>query len=510
MLSLISSITLVATMTSYKSQVHGHRSLFLNCRPSFSSVAPSARPVPLAKRAAADTVEKVTGLVILVDFPDQKASVSRKEIDDMINKPGYNGLYGTGSARDYWLTASHGKLEYGAVVTEYYTTLREKTHYDSTPLGTLEMFQEVLKGMEARGFDFSPFTRDPQGRLRALTFLYVGAFDLSDSTGRRGLEPVFIDEEAIPEEMAMTFDGVKLSSHMVSCIDCFPDKEKAFSKNISIHEMGHMLFHWPDLYGFDGKIEARGGLGHYCIMSMGLSTLPPPPNPYLRIMQGWETPVELSMTGTGVLSVPSNGRKVYRYSRPDTTGEFFLIEAVAKKGLWAGFPDDGLAIYHVLEQEDFYPEYPIVSIEQADGRMEIEKFINNGGPNDLFHAGNNAAFNSESIPDSKWWDETPSGLAIMNISAVKDTMTFQTGVATMLKAAPAPGIRQLRMIGRTMQLDIRAAGHMQITALAVDGRSYQLTDRPFEAGSHILSLASIPPGVYIVTVNGKDARRFSF
>jgi M6 family metalloprotease-like protein len=263
---------------------------FLNCTPAHLPWGKPGKPAPLAKRTAADTVEKVKGLVVLVDFPDKRGTVSRTEIDNMINQPGYSGLYGNGSVRDYWLTASRGKLEYSATVIDYYTTLRKRSYYESVDnstkfMGYVDMFNEVLKNVDAKGFDFSSLSRDSAGSIRAVTILFAGAFDL-DASAAFPLAPRYLPSGDTSNGTALILDGVKLSEHMLSCVDCFPDQEKAFSRNIFMHEMGHLLFNWPDLYGQSQDLNARGGLGNYCIMSLGPMTTPPPPNPFLRWLQG--------------------------------------------------------------------------------------------------------------------------------------------------------------------------------------------------------------------------------
>ena len=65
------------------------------------------------------------------------------------------------------------------------------------------------------------------------------------------------------------------------------------------------------------------------------------------------------------------------------------------------------------------------SLEQADGNFDLEHNTNLGDDGDLFDAG--GAFGPDTVPDSIWWDGTPSGLAITDISPAGPTMTFRTG-----------------------------------------------------------------------------------
>ena len=64
------------------------------------------------------------------------------------------------------------------------------------------------------------------------------------------------------------------------------------------------------------------------------------------------------------------------------------------------------------------------SLEQADGRYDLERGANNGDGTDLFRAGVNDRFSDTTSPTSKWWDGTSSGLTISQISAAAKDMTF--------------------------------------------------------------------------------------
>jgi len=54
-----------------------------------------------------------------------------------------------------------------------------------------------------------------------------------------------------------------------------------------------------------------------------------------------------------------------------------------------------------------------VSVEQADGKFDLEKKENRGDIGDMFKPGDE--FNDYSIPDSKWWDGGESGFSVQNI-----------------------------------------------------------------------------------------------
>jgi hypothetical protein len=100
-----------------------------------------------------------------------------------------------------------------------------------------------------------------------------------------------------------------------------------------------------------------------------------------------------------------------------------------KRGI-TGIPDSGLAIWHIdelgnnsNEQMKLASHYEC-SLEQADGLFDLEQGKPNGDDKDLFHAGWKDQFADSTIPSSKWWDGTRSGLVVYNIGPAGEQMTF--------------------------------------------------------------------------------------
>jgi M6 family metalloprotease-like protein len=370
-------------------------------------------PQPLRK-SAADTVKRVTGVIILVDFQDVRADVPKQQIEEMAGLQGFKVNGNNGSIRDYFLDVSHGKFEYTLEVTEYYTAKNIKSHYDRADgyAGTYELIKETLLAVEARGYDFSKLTTSSSGTVKGVNVLFAGA------AGREWAQGIWAHRGSIT---ALNFNGVKVSGYMLAYIGSSP------TIGTFIHESGHLLFGWPDLYDYDS--DSRG-TGAFCLMSGQNAKNPQPPNAWFRVGQGWEPIQDLKTVVNGRVSAPSNGRANFKYANPANSKELFVIENIARKGRWTNMPDDGLMIWHIDEagdnsmQERTPTRHYEVSVVQADGKFDLERDVNAGGANDLFHAGNNAVFSGQTAPDSKWWNGGESGLSILNISAVKDTMTF--------------------------------------------------------------------------------------
>jgi hypothetical protein len=150
---------------------------------------------------------------------------------------------------------------------------------------------------------------------------------------------------------------------------------------------------------------------------------------YLKHEAGWTsrlTTVNPGMTAT--VSAGMNDFVLY----PKGPTEYFIIENRQQAGRDALLPDAGLAIWHVDTQgsnnnEQMTPaQHYELSIEQADGRFDLEHQANSGDGTDLFGAPQATRFADDTAPDSHWWDGGASGLVIEQISASGAVMTFTT------------------------------------------------------------------------------------
>ena len=68
-------------------------------------------PVTQNKSHYAAPKGKIYSLTLLVDFSDQKAPVSVADVEEWLNKEGFNRDGCNGSVRDYYLDVSNGQLD---------------------------------------------------------------------------------------------------------------------------------------------------------------------------------------------------------------------------------------------------------------------------------------------------------------------------------------------------------------------------------------------------------------
>ena len=376
-----------------------------------------------------DIIGDIKGLTLLVDFSDKPATISHAEVNDYINKPGYNGFNNNGSVNDFFLDVSIGKLNYTNYVAEYYRAAKPKTYYDNpNASGTAkELVLEALNHLKDQGFDFSTLTID-NGNVVATNLYYAG---YADAGWGKGLWP------HAGSLSGFTANGVTVNRYQMTAMQ---DK---LSLGTFCHENGHMVCRLPDLY--DPQQDSKG-VGNYCIMSYSWGVNPVPFNPYFRELCGWETVFDISNANPGsVFKHVANSITSFKYKNPSNSNEFFSIDSRVKKGRNGHIPDAGLMIWHVDENgsnsyQDMTPSrHYQVSVEQADSLFDLENNRNYGLENDLFHKGYNDRFNDNTLPDAKWWDASNSGLDIVVITDVCDTMIFALGDYSMTLISPSAG-----------------------------------------------------------------------
>ncbi|MHC4676050.1 MAG: M6 family metalloprotease domain-containing protein [Planctomycetota bacterium] len=367
----------------------------------------------------------VLGLTLLIEFPDEPATIPKAEIENYLNQNGYSNYGNNGSVRDYFHDVSGGLLDYTNYVTDYYMATHNKGYY-TDPAGDRgsELIREALFWLDGQGFDFSTLSTDASAHILAINAFYAGDIDNIWGEGlwpHMGyLWPVF------------SADGVSSKYYQITNIG------DALRLRTFCHENGHMICHWPDLYDYGYESH---GIGSYGLMAAGASNKNPvPPNPSLRSEAGWETIIDITNIPPGsLLSHTANSLTTYRYSHPNNPDEYFLIESRINYGRNAALPDEGLLIWHVDEamggndDEQMTPsQHYRVSVEQADGAFHLENNNNYGEAGDLFHAGYADAFHDSTMPDAKWWSGANSGLDIHNISPVGPTMSFTIGLLHIL------------------------------------------------------------------------------
>ena len=408
-------------------------------------------PISYAPPSFTTTGTKV-GLTLLVDFSDAPATVARSEIVNFCNGDAYSGYGNNGSVKKYFYDNSGGLLTYSNVVTLYVRVPHPKSYYDNTTQNSdtqgnllIKDALDTIKAMTNYATDilptFSTLTVNASNQIVAFNVYYAG---FNNGVWSKGLWAHSAGLAIVGTQPLG--NGMSVNRYQLSYIG------DTLALGTFCHENGHMLCGYPDIYDYD--YDSEGGAGRFCLMNSGGHGI----NPvqicaYLKRASGWTTTVEMNSNSFFTATAGTTGtnfNRIYRYAKPGASGEYFLIENRQKTGHDANLPGSGLAIWHIDQAGDHnnqstnfnssHLNYE-VTLVQADNLYHFQRYVNDGDANDLFYQGNTSAgyaneFTDNSTPSARWWDGTPSGIHITDISASSATMTFRvSGVAPPLNIA---------------------------------------------------------------------------
>jgi M6 family metalloprotease-like protein len=363
----------------------------------------------------------VKGICIIVDFPDQAATVPRSEIYNYCNQVGYSNNGNNGSVRDYYYDVSEGHLVYtNWVMPGYYRAPNNFTWYDDCDQPWLEravmLIKEILNSLDPT-VDFSQYDSNSDGLIDAINVYYAGSTACGWATG------MWPGCGGISWTSA---DGVGAYRFQITGIGDFP------TLATFCHENGHMLGFWPDLYdyGRDGAGNSRG-VGKFCIMCSSTSaTNPEEPCAYLKDIAGWTTTTVVGGYQAGIPVPQSSTNQIYRISHPTLSNEYYLIENRQQSGRDVDLPDDGLAIWHIdtdgnnswnhMTPDSHY----VVTLVQADGLWEMEHNQSSGDDEDLWASPDYTMFSPCGSPPPTWWNGSTADIFVTGIDASSSTMHF--------------------------------------------------------------------------------------
>lgn len=380
------------------------------------------------------SVGEVTGLTILVNFQDIKSTVTRADVEDLLNAPNYTRNGNVSSARDYFLKVSSGKLKYTNRVVGPFTLSRNRSHYIQNLL-----VREAMELAVASGIDLGAFDSRREKIIDAVNVLYAGRTQ-------------YLGELWPHNSVAShTFNGYRSSLYLLTSLG---DTAADLSIGTFCHENGHLLCRFPDMYDYGNRDEDgidSAGIGSYCLMGSGNhldhGRTPAPVCGYLRELAGWADAIVLNSGGSFEVA---HGQydKIHKFET-DKPNEYFIVENRSKMGLDAHLPSSGLAVYHcdVMGsnelQEGSATRHYQCALVQSDGRLDLEKNINQGDGGDLFGAAAGTVLTHASKPSSRLWDGSDSGLVLSAVGTPGPRIKFTVGpvaVGTGLRGEAVPAL----------------------------------------------------------------------
>jgi M6 family metalloprotease-like protein len=358
---------------------------------------------------------KIYSLTLLVDFSDTPAPVTVSEVEEWLNKEGFNRDGCNGSVRDYYLDVSNGQLDLTNEVYGWYRAKHPKSWYESLPgyTGSDSLYKEVFDYFDPQ-VDYSRYDNDKNGSTEAINIVYAGP----GQTWGQGLWPHSGWSGNVIK------DGVRLTNHQMT------DMPGKFSIYVFVHESGHMIFGWPDLYWY----------GDYCTMGNRANDLNPVAiNDFYRADQGWIPFVDITSEDvdnvTG-LEVTKPGEFCYRYKNPARPNQEGLVWSyVQNKGRNKVLAGSGLLMQHYdfsIEGNSSADKLGL-RIVHASAAGKSSDAVTDQWPspgstaNTFFKSGTYAEFSDDAYPAIRWYNGSTTGLKITDIGTPGETLTFCIG-----------------------------------------------------------------------------------
>lgn len=366
------------------------------------------------------TSGSIRGLTLIVQFADVTTTITKAQVDDLMNADAYSAHGNACSVKEYFQTLSSGKLTYTNHVVGPITLSKGRSHYIDT-----SMVKEAMdKAVAQFGLRLSDYDSTGAGVVDALNILYAGNSQYSGWLWPHN------------SVKTLEYDGVETHFYQITGLGSAPVD---LAIGTICHENGHMLCRFPDIYDYgrrDNDNKKSQGIGRYCLMGSGnhldQGRTPAPICAYMRDLVGWVDNMQV-LSGSGSFEATHGAYDTAFKWETDVPNEYFLIENRSQLGFDAHLPASGLAVYHCDTlgsnewQDGTRLRHYQCALLQADGRLDLENNLNAGDPDDLYADVAGVALSDQSVPDSRQWDGTDSLLKLSDIGAAGQKIAFRVG-----------------------------------------------------------------------------------
>lgn len=289
----------------------------------------------------------IRAVIVLAEFSDKRmASGAKERFQDLFFS---TEKIATGSVTEYFTDVSNGKISLTGEVAGPFLMPQTSTQYANNDHG-LSSETPNLQTLAADALaaangqvNFKPYDNDGNGYVDA--FVVVHAGQGGEQTGNKN--DIWSAKWVLPQLTKV--DDVNVFAFLT-----IPEDAKI---GVSAHELGHLVFGWPDLYDTD---DTSAGVGNWCLMSGGswggvpAGVKPCHPSAWCKANQGWVDIVTETENHAITCSDVKSSEKVHRlWKNGDTSSqEYFLIENRQLDGFDDSLPGAGL-----LGTETFHLPY---------------------------------------------------------------------------------------------------------------------------------------------------------
>jgi immune inhibitor A len=381
-------------------------------------------------------------VAVLVDFPDNPADIvhfSPARFDSMLYSKGiYNGQqYRQGSLTDFFLENSYGQFDViGSIAGGcWFRSIYNYSRYDDGYYMLTTGYQLASENMAQvdQVVDFSNYDLDGNDTIDAMFMVHAGADGADDGN------TTHCWSHAISYFGYHTNDGVVIAG--VTNVPEFAMVTEARETTICCiavmcHELGH-LAGLPDLYDYS---RYTWGVGYWGLMGYGAwgagGNTPWSPahmEAWSKIEAGFVIPTVITSDthDLKIVNVETNPvvYKVWRDGKNVDT--CFLLENRQNRGFDTPLPNAGLLIWHIDPGQPGYDD--IVDLEE-DSTFHLdlgtgvrpdphEYHPELGTSSDPFPGSwGRGQFSDITVPSSRDNEDLSTGIAVMNIRSVEDTI----------------------------------------------------------------------------------------
>ena len=415
----------------------------------------SAQTIQAVAASRAPLRGTVRVIVVLVDYSDKVMGQSNAHFEDLFFS---TGVLPHGSVKEYYVEATGGLVDIVGEVRGPYRLPQTLAWYANgnfgigKPTGTPRAHIMARDAATAANADvnFAPYDNDGNGYVDAFVVIHAGSG--GEQSGNSG--DIWSHKWTLPS--VMNADGTKIYAYLTVPEDC--------RIGVCAHELGHLLFGFPDLYDTDSTSE---GVGNWCLMGggswNGSGDVPAHPSAWCKVNQGWATVT--TVTSNGTISIPDvkTSRNIHRVWQNGASGpEYFLLENRQRTLYDAQLPGDGLLIWHIDENQSGNTDenHYKVGLVQADGLRNLELDQNRGDRGDPYPGSrNNISLTPSTTPNSNSFTGVSTGVSIVNISASGAMMSANITVSPAFDSIAALEAR-VSAIEKALSLTGRMGGGM--------------------------------------------------
>ncbi len=367
-------------------------------------------------------------LVILVDFNDQPASGglifgAPSDFEHLLFS--FDPEDGHYSMTEFYFDNSYGTFFLQGQVVGWYRMpetyayyVNEQNGFGPYPQNAQRMAEEAVLAADP-AVDYSQFDADGNGWVDGIFVVHSGP----------GAEQTGSDDDIWSHQWSLSstllLDGVNISTYSTE-----PEEMSTvglITMGVFGHEYGHVLG-LPDLYDVD---YSSSGIGDWSMMAGGSWNFQ---GRYPAYFDAWCKKELGFLSHTNIASNQADVPVPASYFEPiafrvwqngQVGSEYFLIENRRRTGNDKGIPGSGLLIYHIDESipGNWDENHPLVAVEQADGKFQLEAGANQGDGTDVWSAATSPEFHDLTMPNTRKYSGQKTKAAVWNISPPDSVMT---------------------------------------------------------------------------------------